>query len=70
MKTLLILSIALASAMSYADNHETKQPPVDPQLKNCVEFKDQWVCEKHTKGRKLHKSPVRKLHKEMVIVQK
>ena len=66
MKILLILSIALASAMSYADNHQ----PQDPSLKNCIEFKDQWVCEKHTKGRKLHKSPVRKVHKEIVIVAK
>jgi len=66
MKTILILSIALASAVSYADNHE----PKDADLKNCIEFKDQWVCEKHTKGRKLHKSPVRKVHKEVVVVQK
>ena len=66
MKTLLILSIALASAVSFADNHE----PKDADLKNCIEFKDQWVCEKHTKGRKLHKSPVRKVHKEVVVVQK
>jgi len=66
MKTLIILSIALASAMSYADNNLLK----DSSLKNCVEFKEQWVCEKHTKGRKLHKSPARKIHKEIVIVQK
>ena len=66
MKALLILSIALASAMSYADNNL----PKDSSLKNCIEFKEQWVCEKHIKGRKLHKSPVRKVHKEVVIVQK
>ena len=66
MKLLVILSIALASAVSYADNHE----PKDADLKNCIEFKDQWVCEKHTKGRKLHKSPARKIHKEVVIVAK
>ena len=64
MKTLLILSIALASAMSFADQ------PKDADLKNCIEFKEQWVCEKHVKGRKLHKSPVCKVHKEVVIVQK
>ena len=66
MKALLILSIALASSMSYADNNL----PKDSSLKNCIEFKEQWVCEKHTKGRKLHKSPARKIHKEVVIVAK
>ena len=66
MKTLVILSIVLASAMAYADNLK----PSDANLKNCVELKEQWVCEKHTKGRKLHKSPARKIHKEVVIVQK
>ena len=64
MKTLLILSIGLASAMSYADQ------PKDSNLKNCVELKEQWVCEKHTKGRKLHKSPARKIHKEVVVLDK
>jgi hypothetical protein len=64
MKTLIIISIALASAMSYADQ------PKDKSLKNCVEFKEQWVCEKHTKGRKLHKSPARKIHKEVVVLDK
>ena len=66
MKAILILSITLASAMSYADNLK----PSDANLKNCVEFKEQWVCEKHTKGRKLHKSPARKIHKEIVVVAK
>jgi len=66
MKTLIILSIALASAMSYADNNLLK----DSSLKNCVEFKEQWVCEKHVKGRKLHKSPAHKIHKEIVVVAK
>lgn len=64
MKTILILSIALTSAMSFADQ------PQDENLKNCVELKEQWVCEKHTKGRKLHKSPARKIHKEIVVVAK
>ena len=70
MKTLIIISITLASAMSFADHHEPKQPPVDPALKNCIEFEQQWVCEKHTKGRKLHKSPARKIHKEVVVLDK
>ena len=64
MKAILILSIALASAMSFADQ------PKDKNLKNCIEFKEQWICEKHTKGRKLHKSPARKVHKEIVVVAK
>lgn len=64
MKIILVLSIALASAVSFAEQ------PKDKNLKNCIEFKEQWVCEKHTKGRKLHKSPARKIHKEVVIVQK
>lgn len=66
MKTLLVLGIALFSAAIYANNNQ----PKDSGLKNCIEFKEQWVCEKHTKGRKLHKSPARKIHKEVVIVQK
>ena len=66
MKTLTIFFLALFSTAMYADNHE----PKDADLKNCIEFKEQWVCEKHTKGRKLHKSPVRKVHKEVVIVAK
>ena len=70
MKAILILNVALASALSFADHHEPKQPPVDPALKNCIEFEQQWVCEKHTKGRKVHKTPGRKTHKEVVIVQK
>lgn len=64
MKTLIILFLALVQCSAYADQ------PKDKSLKNCVEFKEQWVCEKHTKGRKLHKSPARKIHKEVVIVQK
>ena len=64
MKTLIILFLALVQYSAYADQ------PKDKSLKNCVEFKEQWVCEKHTKGRKLHKSPARKIHKEVVIVQK
>lgn len=66
MKTLIILFLALVQYSAYADNHE----PKNADLKNCVEFKEQWVCEKHTKGRKLHKSPARKIHKEVVIIQK
>ena len=66
MKTLIILFLALVQYSAYADNLK----PSDANLKNCVEFKEQWVCEKHTKGRKLHKSPARKIHKEVVIVQK
>ena len=66
MKALLIFFIALVQYHAHADNHE----PKDSSLKNCIEFKEQWVCEKHVKGRKLHKSSVRKVHKEVVIVQK
>jgi hypothetical protein len=64
MKTLTIFFLALVQYYAYADQ------PKDADLKNCIEFKEQWVCEKHTKGRKLHKSPVRKVHKEVVIVAK
>lgn len=66
MKTLIIFFLALVQYYAYADNNQ----PKDSSLKNCIEFKDQWVCEKHTKGRKLHKSPARKIHKEVVIVAK